>query len=128
MIVGIGVDILDIRRIEGIIERQGDRFIRKIFTDSEIKFCYSRLRVHESFSKIFAIKEAVIKAISSVSGLKWHDIEVFHDKNGKPCVRLYNIAIDNLLKRINGKSFVIEVSVSDEIPYVCAFVVIETLL
>jgi holo-[acyl-carrier-protein] synthase len=125
MIFGIGVDILDTRRFEGVISRQKERFISKIFTLQEREFCSRRLRVNESFSKIFSIKEAVLKAISNTSGIFWKDIEVFHDQNGKPFVELKNAALANLITKINGRSFVIEVSVSDEIPYVCAFVVID---
>jgi holo-[acyl-carrier protein] synthase len=127
MILGIGVDILDTRRFDGVISRQGERFINKIFTMQEREFCARRLRSNESFAKIFSIKEAVIKAISNTSGMFWHDIEVFHNKKGKPFVELKNAALSNLKSRINDKSFVIEVSVSDELPYVCAFVVIDTL-
>lgn len=125
MIAGTGVDLLDIRRIEGISSRQSDRFFNRIFTKTEQDFCNKRLRKIESFAKMFAIKEAVIKAISVTSGIKWHDIEISHNENGKPVVNLKNKALSNLLYKIHNKSFVIEVSVSDEIPYVCAFVVID---
>lgn len=123
MIIGTGVDILDIRRIEGIIFRQGQRFIQKIYTLQEQNFCRRRLRKTESFAKIFAVKEAVIKAISDVSGIFWKDIEVFHDINGKPFVKLRNAA----LSKFKNQSFSIEISVSDEPPYVCAFAIIETI-
>jgi holo-[acyl-carrier protein] synthase len=127
MIVGIGVDILDSRRIEGIVERQGARFFNKILTNDEQSFCKSRTGVIETFAKIFAIKEAVVKAISDVSKTSWHDIEVLHKSSGKPYICLHNFALKNLLAKTQGKSFAIEVSVSDEIPYVCAFAMIETI-
>ncbi len=127
MIIGTGVDILNIERIRGIISRHGDRFLNKVYTKQERIFCENRLKSIESFAKIFSIKEAVIKAISTVSGVFWKDIDVLHEKNGKPFVKLKNRALENLLKRINGKSFIIEVSVSDEIPYVCSFAIIETI-
>lgn len=127
MIAGIGVDLLDIRRLEKVILRQGDRFLKKIYTEQEREFCEKRIKSIESFAKIFSIKEAIIKAISNVSGVFWHDIEVFHNENGKPFVRLKNSALKNLLIKIKDKSFAVEVSVSDEIPYVCAFAIIETL-
>lgn len=127
MIIGTGVDILKIERIRGLISRQGERFLNKIYTKQEREFCERRLKSIESFAKIFSIKEAVIKAISAVSGVFWQDIEVFHDENGKPFVKLKNRALGNLLSKINDKSFVIEVSVSDEISCVCAFAIIETI-
>lgn len=123
MIIGTGVDILDIRRIEGIISRQGRRFIQKIYTPQEQDFCGRRLRETESFAKIFAVKEAVIKAISDVSGIFWKDIEVLHDRNGKPFVKLKNAA----LSKLKNQPFSIEISISDEPPYVCAFAIIETI-
>ena len=127
MIIGIGVDILDIKRIERLYHKFGDKFTTKIFTKQEIEFCKKRTRYLESLAKMFSIKEAVIKAISDVSGVFWHDIEVFHDKNGKPFIGLSGKALDNVKIKTQGNDFNFEVSVSDEIPLVCAFAILEML-
>lgn len=124
MIIGIGVDILDIKRIQHLFQKFENQFEQKFFTSQEIKFCKKRKTVVESFAKMFSIKEAVIKAISDASGIFWHDIEIFHDDNGKPYVKLAGNALKNLSKK--SENFNIEVSVSDEPPYVTAFVVIES--
>lgn len=126
MIVGIGIDILDMRRIEGIIDRQGERFLRKIYTPQEREFCQKRHRFVESFAKIFALKEATIKAISHVPGVFWKDIEVGHDENGKPLITLHNAALTNLQKRRKNAAFHIEASTSDDYPYATAFVIIDS--
>ena len=126
MIIGIGVDILDIRRIQHLFQKFENQFEKKIFTKQEIEFCKKRKSSIESFAKMFSIKEAVIKAISDVSGIFWHDIEILHDKNGKPSVNLTGNALKNLKKKT--EKFNMEISVSDEPPYVTAFVVIESLI
>jgi holo-[acyl-carrier protein] synthase len=125
MIIGIGVDILDIKRIERALAKYGERFKTRIFKRREIEFCMKRTRAIESFSKMFAIKEAVIKAVSVSNGISWHDIEVLHDSNGRPEVLLTGRILQNLNIKIHNQAFRIAVSVSDEIPYVCAFAVLE---
>ncbi|MDR1488580.1 MAG: holo-ACP synthase [Holosporales bacterium] len=124
MIIGLGIDLLDSRRIDGIMQRHGDRFQNKIYTRGEREFALDRTKPNESFAKIFSTKEAVIKAISNVSGVFWHDIEVFHDKNGKPIIKLHNMAHKNLLKKTNGAAYKIDVTVSDERHYVIAFAIV----
>lgn len=126
MIIGIGVDMADTRRIDSSFNKFKEVFLNRIFTKSEIEFCLKRKRYIESFTKMFSIKEAILKAISNTSGIFWKDMEIFHDENGKPFVKLYNKALKNIEAKTKGKPFNVEVSVSDEIPYVCAFVVIET--
>ncbi len=126
MIVGVGVDMSDTRRIKTSIDKFGDRFLNKIFTKNEIAFCKKRVRFVESLTKMFSIKEALLKAISNTRGIFWKDMEIFHNPDGKPYVKIYNMAHKNLMDKIGDRSFNIEVSVTDEIPYVCAFVIIES--
>lgn len=125
MIVGVGVDILDSRRIARLFDKFPDRFVRKIFTSKERDFLEKRRLDVAAMAKMFAMKEAVIKAVSDVSGIFWHDIEIGHDDNGKPFVELGNVALKKAVKRAASREFKFEVSVSDESPYVCAFVVFE---
>ncbi|MDR0553004.1 MAG: holo-ACP synthase [Holosporales bacterium] len=121
MIIGVGTDIVDIRRIAAAIGRHGDRFLERIFTRSEINFCRSRLLSIESFAKIFAAKEAIIKAISYTNGMTWHDIEVLHEKNGRP----YAVLAGAALRNIRSNDFHINISISDEKNYAIAFAIIE---
>lgn len=119
MITGIGTDIVEIKRIEYAIEKYGDRFLNKIFTNNEIEFCKKRTNFVHSLAKMFAIKEATGKAISDMRGIGWRDIEVDHDKFGKPIVLLHNKAKEKIKSCTN-----IFVSTSDEKLYATAFVII----
>jgi len=79
----IGIDIVDVSRIADAVERHGDHFLQKVFTEKEIEYVKIRKRMHESFAGRFAAKEAFIKAIGK--RLAWKDIEVLQVK-GKPYI------------------------------------------
>ena len=120
MIYGVGVDIVDIRRIDALLNKFGDHFLNRYYTQQEIDFCSSRKRISSSLAKMFAIKEAVIKAISAPRYLKWHDIEIVHKLNGKPEVILHGYAQSEL----KCDTAIINISTSDEYPYAIAFAMI----
>jgi holo-[acyl-carrier protein] synthase len=83
----VGVDIIEIDRIEDVLNRHGERFLNRIYTPDEIRFC--RGRVPELAAR-FAAKEAVMKALGTgVRGVGWRDIEVLPNRRGKPLVFLY---------------------------------------
>ncbi len=126
MIIGTGVDIVDIRRIDRLFQKFGDHFLNKIFTKSEIAFSKTRKEFVSTLAKIFALKEATVKAISNTNGLKWHDMEVSHDDSGRPLVTLSGQAFSNVSQK-SGKcsNFRIHASLSDEKDYAIAFVLIE---
>jgi holo-[acyl-carrier protein] synthase len=89
MIQAIGVDIVEIRRIKRAVQRWGDRFLNKILTPHEYKYClFPRLKVH-SIAARFAAKEALFKSLppelQPVVG--WHDLEIVNDASGKPHFR-----------------------------------------
>ena len=106
MIIGIGNDLINIKRIESTLSRFGDRFIKRVFTDIEIKKSEDRLKKSSSYAKRFAAKEAVTKALGTglSSGVFFKDIGVENDKYGKPSIvltggaklRLKNILPDPL--------------------------------
>lgn len=94
IIVGTGIDIVEIARIERMIEQHGDRFLARVFTDEERAYC-SRLRVPgPCYAARFAAKEAVSKAFGTGIGLDvaWLDLTVERDHAGKPSIRLENAA------------------------------------
>lgn len=94
----IGVDIIEIVRIRRALSRWGERFLHRIYTDSEIKFYQGKL---ESLAVRFAGKEAVMKALSPPQGaLIWKEIEILSESNGRPVVRLYGKAL--ALARASG--------------------------
>lgn len=87
-ILGTGVDIIEVERIERSIERYGDRFLRKHFTAAEIAYCIKKARPAQHFAARFAAKEAVIKAIGEGPRLHLRDIEIGRDPGGRPCARV----------------------------------------
>ncbi len=121
MIVGLGIDILDIRRIRHLLEKFGDHFINKYFTDNEIQFCSSRQDAINSFAKIFSIKESIIKAISNKNGMTWQSTEILHDELGKPIAKVFC----NVYGNIPNHQYSIHVSTSDEKSYVVSVAIIE---
>ena len=90
--VGVGVDIIEIERIEKALECGGERFLQRIFTPAERSFCESKAIPHASFAARFAAKEAVLKALGTglSSGTAFIDVEVYQKRGGAPGVKLYN--------------------------------------
>jgi holo-[acyl-carrier-protein] synthase len=90
MILGIGTDMVDVRRIEKLLHRFGDRFVCKIFTPQERAYCLKQHHPAAAFAKRFAAKEAALKALGTGlrAGITWQDFDVGNDKNGKPCLRI----------------------------------------
>jgi holo-[acyl-carrier protein] synthase len=124
MIYGIGIDLVNISRIERVIRRWGDRFVARVFASSETEFCYRRVSPFAAFTLRFASKEAFSKALGlgMKRGLKWRDIEVFNDHNGKPGLRLHGKSSDICREAgITG----IHLSLSDDSEYGVAVVVLE---
>ena len=125
MIVGLGIDIIDNRRIEKTIKKYGQKFKKRCFLNNEIKKSEKRLKQINFFSKRYAAKEACAKALGTglAKGVFWKDIEVFNDLNGKPFIRLHNKALTLLNKNFNFPCR-IELSLSDEKNYSIANVII----
>lgn len=90
MIVGLGVDITEIDRIEAAIARRGRAFLERVFTPSEIAYCEKHRNRAERFAGRFAVKEAAMKALGTgwSSGVRWVDIEVAREPSGKPTLKL----------------------------------------
>lgn len=86
MIVGTGVDIVEVPRVKAAMERFGERFVNRIFTADEIRYCRSKNNAVERFAARFAAKEAALKAIGTGwrRGVTWHDVEVRREPSGKP--------------------------------------------
>jgi holo-[acyl-carrier protein] synthase len=94
MIVGTGVDIAEVPRIRASIERFGDRFLRRIFTDGEMRYCERKASRFESYAARFAAKEAGMKALGTgwSRGVRWRDIEVVRPKGQRPTIQFHGEA------------------------------------
>ena len=128
MILGIGSDITDIRRIEKVIERHGERFIERIFTPVEIRKSERRKLSAASYAKRFAAKEACAKALGTGMrrGVFWRDMGVVNMRSGQPTMALTNGALARLRELMPpGMTPVIHLSLTDDHPYAQAFVIIE---
>jgi holo-[acyl-carrier protein] synthase len=89
-IIGIGTDIVECLRIGQMIERHGELFITRVYTDHEIQYCQSRKLAMQHFAGRWAAKEAVLKAIGTgwIKGVSWRDVEVRNEPGGKPSIVL----------------------------------------
>src|SRR5262245_15248596 len=94
MIVGTGIDIAEVPRIAEAIERFGDRFLQRIFTDGERHYCDSKANRSERYAARFAAKEAAMKALGTGwnRGVRWRDIEVHRQPSGRPTIRFHGVA------------------------------------
>jgi holo-[acyl-carrier protein] synthase len=128
LIVGIGSDLCDIRRIEQTLERFGDRFTQRLFTDVERARSERKGNVAASYAKRFAAKEACAKALGTGirRGVFWRDMGVVNLRSGQPTMALTGGAAARLAELAPaGWTAVIHLSLTDDHPYAQAFVVIE---
>jgi holo-[acyl-carrier protein] synthase len=129
MILGIGNDIIDIRRIQKTIERYGDRFLRRVFTDAERKKSDGRSQRAASYAKRFAAKEACAKALGTGlrKGVFWRDMGVANLPSGQPTMVLTGGAAEQL-RRLTppGCQARVNVTLTDDFPLAQAIVVISS--
>jgi holo-[acyl-carrier protein] synthase len=127
MILGLGSDLIDIRRIEKSIERFGDRFIDRIYTDVEKAKSDKRAQRAASYAKRFAAKEACAKALGTGlnRGVYWRDMGVVNLPGGKPTMKLTGGALARLESMTPaGHTAVIDLSITDDFPLAQAIVII----
>ncbi len=96
MIVGTGIDISEVPRIAESIQRFGDRFLRRVFTEGEIKYCESKANRIERYAARFAAKEAAMKALGTgwSHGVRWRDIEVSRQPGSRPTIKFHGKAAE----------------------------------
>jgi holo-[acyl-carrier protein] synthase len=94
MILGVGTDLVEVGRIQESIDRFGDRFLHRIYTDREKEYCLGKANAAERFAGRFAAKEAGMKAIGTGwrRGVTWRDFEVATEPSGRPTLKLYGVA------------------------------------
>ena len=129
MIIGIGTDILDLTRIKKILNKYDKKFVDRIFGKNEIKNIQSKINISDNyFAKRFAAKEATWKALSPTrgEGIFFNEIETLNDINGKPYLFFSGKTKKYIEKRekTSNAKLIFDISLSDNHPYVVAFVVI----
>jgi holo-[acyl-carrier protein] synthase len=130
MILGVGSDLIDIRRIERTIERFGDRFLNRVFTEAERRKSDGRLERAASYAKRYAAKEACSKALGTGfrRGVFWRDMGVENLRSGKPTLRLTGGAATRLSEMTPpGMIVQIDLTMTDEPPMAQAMVIISAL-
>ena len=124
MIYGIGVDLVNIKRMEAVINRWGDRFIGRVFSPDETESCSKRAFPPAAFALRFAAKEAFSKALGlgMRKGIRWRDIEVFHFTGGKPFLKVHGTSSEICQReKITG----LHLSLSDDGEYGIGIVILE---
>ncbi len=130
MIIGIGSDLTDIRRIQKSLDRFGDRFTHRVFTDTERARSERKPDKAASYAKRFAAKEACAKALGTglMRGVHLKDIGVVNLRSGKPTLALIGGAAEQLARMLPANhTAAIHLSLTDDHPYAQAFVIIEAL-
>lgn len=130
MILGLGSDLSDIRRIQASLDRFGDRFKQRVFTELERTRSDRKADAAASYAKRFAAKEACAKALGTGMrrGVFWRDMGVVNMRSGQPTMQLTGGALTRLQEMTPpGMRAVIHLSLTDDNPYAQAFVIIEAL-
>lgn len=128
MIIGIGNDTIDIRRVEKVLDRHGERFTHRIFTEIEVRKSERRRQRAASYAKRFAAKEACSKALGTGirGGVFWRDMGVVNLPSGKPTMSLTGGAAKRLAALVPiGHRPEIHVTITDDFPFAQALVIIE---
>ena len=122
MIYGVGIDLVKIERMKDVVERWGEKFLERVFTEAEISYCYEKKNPYLSLAVRFAAKEALIKAMGSEIPVSLTDIEVINSMKGKPIIKVNG----RLEKFFREKAIMqISLSLSHEKDYGIACVVLE---
>ncbi len=121
MIFGIGIDIIEIERIKRSVEKFGDLFLNKIFTENELNYCLSKKNKFQHLAARFAAKEAIAKSLATgwSKGFRWKDIDIVNEKNGLPKVNLRGKMSEFL-----GKEKSLKITMSHSENYVTCFAII----
>jgi holo-[acyl-carrier protein] synthase len=121
MVLATGIDVIEVARIRKAMERWGDRFLRRIFTPTEIRYCLQKTKPEISFAARFAAKEAVLKALGLGlrGGVGWTDVEIVNLKSGEPMVRPGRLMMDLM----DGKKVLISLSHVKELAVAVALLV-----
>jgi len=115
MILGTGVDIAEVGRIRQSVERFGDRFLHRVFTEGEIRYCEGKANRFESYAARFAAKEAAMKALGTGwnHGIRWRDVEVVRPKGQRPTLQFHGLAAE-LARNMGAKNIALSLTHTSE--------------
>jgi holo-[acyl-carrier protein] synthase len=124
VLLGIGADVIEVSRIRGVLERQGDRFLARVFTDEERAYCFRMSQPHKHLAARFAAKEAVSKCFTTGIGaeLGWRSVSVYHGSRNEPHVRLDEKG-EALLKEVGATHVLLTLSHTDTVAMAVAALV-----
>jgi len=127
-IFGLGTDIVNIKRLEKILKKKNNNFKTRIFSKNEIQYCDKKNNSYSFYAKRYAAKEALSKALGTGirKGINFKDIEIINNKLGKPTIKLKGSTKNFLEKKIKTKKFSIYLSLSDDLPWAQATVIISS--
>ena len=111
MIIGMGIDVAEVRRIREVIESQKERFLRRVFTEMEVEYCEQFKNKFERYAARFAAKEAAMKALGTgwSRGVRWVDLEVVRQRGGRPTMALRGEA-RKIADRLGVKSIALSIT------------------
>jgi len=125
-IFGLGTDIVNIVRLEKILKKRGKIFKSRIFSKNEILYCDKKKNPAAFYAKRYAAKEALAKALGTGirKGINFKDIEIKNNEYGKPSINLKGTTVKFLKQKIKEKKYIIHLSLSDDLPWAQATVII----
>ncbi len=124
VLVGLGADVIEVERIRGVLERQGERFLARVFTEEEKAYCFGMKHPHKHLAARFAAKEAVSKCFTTGIGaeLGWKSVSVYHGPRHQPLVRLDEKG-QALLKEVGATGVILTLSHTDTVAMAVAALV-----
>lgn len=124
ILVGLGTDIIEVDRVRGVIDRQGERFLQRVFTEEERTYCQGMSHPHKHYAARFAAKEAVSKCFSTGIGreLGWRSVSIYHGPRHQPLVRL-DAQAEALMKQVGATHVHVSLSHTDTVAMAVAALV-----
>lgn len=124
VLIGLGADVIEVARIRGVLERQGERFLARVFTDEEREYCFRMAHPHKHLAARFAAKEAVSKSFTTGIGaeLGWRSVSVYHGSRNEPIVRLDEKG-EALLKAVGATAVLLTLSHTETVAMAVAALV-----
>jgi len=124
ILLGLGADVIEVERIRGVLERQGERFLKRVFTEEERTYCFGMKHPHKHLAARFAAKEAVSKCFTTGIGaeLGWRSVSVYHGERHEPRVRLDEKG-EALLKSVGATGILLTLSHTETVAMAVAALV-----